>query len=214
MVRCWRCWATFGSIPGLAICPLEAYHVPINSMTNLRGDSPDRPETTEARRLRVAREAVMIAAADADFAAGHVVSQAAVNAWIARIAAAAFGPLISFRAYTQGASLRRPGDCRPGGYPALANAAWICVRRGAAPFQAKGGVELGTMNVDEGNDAAVRIAAGHDGEDGEEQHIRQLIKLSLRSARIRNLCQQFQPRQPPPRLPPQESDFRRFENPP
>lgn len=49
---------------------------------NLQDDPPDRPETAEARRLRVAREAVMIADAEAELAAGLGISQADANAWL------------------------------------------------------------------------------------------------------------------------------------
>ena len=50
------------------------------------------------------------------------------------------------------------------------------------------------MDVDEGDDATVRVAAGDDGEDGKQQHIGQLVKLALRPARIRNFLQQVQKR--------------------
>src|SRR4051794_33821749 len=75
------------------------------------------------------------------------------------------------------------------------------------------------MDIDESHDAAVRVPAGDDGEDGEQQHVRQLVHLplppgvdrALRSttpAAVRTLS-----RQPPRRLPSQESDICRSENP-
>ena len=68
------------------------------------------------------------------------------------------------------------------------------VRRRATPFQRKDGVQPVTMDVDEGDDAAIRIAAADDGQDGEQQHVRQLVELSFRPARIRNLRQHVQQR--------------------
>ena len=54
----------------------------MNVVTNPPRDPPDRPETAEARRSRLAREAVMIAEAEADVTAGRTVSLEAVEAWI------------------------------------------------------------------------------------------------------------------------------------
>src|SRR4051794_26658114 len=48
------------------------------------------------------------------------------------------------------------------------------------------------MDVDEGDDAAVRVAARHDGKDGEKQDVRQLIKLALPTPGIGDLRQQPQ----------------------
>src|SRR4051812_19312320 len=50
------------------------------------------------------------------------------------------------------------------------------------------------MNVDEGDDAAIRVAAGHDGEDGEQQDVRQLIELALPTPGIGDVRQQPQQR--------------------
>jgi len=50
--------------------------------TNLQtGDTP-RSETAADRRRRIAREAALIAEADADIAAGRLVSSVKVKAWI------------------------------------------------------------------------------------------------------------------------------------
>jgi hypothetical protein len=49
---------------------------------NLQDDPPDRPETVESRRLRIAREAVLIAEAEAELAAGLGIPQAEANAWL------------------------------------------------------------------------------------------------------------------------------------
>jgi hypothetical protein len=40
------------------------------------------------------------------------------------------------------------------------------VRRCASPVQTEDTIQLVTMNVDEGGDAAIRVAAGDDSEDG------------------------------------------------
>ena len=64
----------------------------------------------------------------------------------------------------------------------------------AAPLQTEGGVQPATMDVDEGDDAATRVAAGHDGEDGEQQYMRQLVFHSLPTTGIGNVCQHVQQR--------------------
>ena len=68
------------------------------------------------------------------------------------------------------------------------------VRRRTSPFQAEYLIQSAAVHVDEGDDAAVGVAAGHEGEDGKQQHIRQLVELALRPARVGNLCQQVQQR--------------------
>ena len=40
----------------------------------------------------------------------------------------------------------------------------------------------------------IRVAPGHDGEDGKQQHVGQLVEFALRPARIGNLFQQVQQR--------------------
>ena len=45
-------------------------------------DTTDLPETAEARRLRIVREAVLIAEAEAELAAGLGIPQAEANAWL------------------------------------------------------------------------------------------------------------------------------------
>lgn len=69
------------------------------------------------------------------------------------------------------------------------------VRGSESPFQAEDGVEPGALLIDEGGDAAIRVGAGHDCENGEQQDMRQLAQLALRSAWIGNVCQQLQQRQ-------------------
>jgi predicted transcriptional regulator len=55
----------------------------MNGMTSQQQGAPLSADAeAEARRLRLAREAEMIAEARADAAAGRVVSEAAVDAWI------------------------------------------------------------------------------------------------------------------------------------
>ena len=67
-------------------------------------------------------------------------------------------------------------------------------------------------------DAAIRGAAGYDGEDGEQQHVGQLGELSLPGADqerppARPTTARTRPRQPPSQLPPQSSDICRLGNP-
>jgi len=45
------------------------------------------------------------------------------------------------------------------------------VSRRAAPLQAEGRVQLAAMNIDEGDDASIRVATCYGGEDGEQQHV-------------------------------------------
>jgi hypothetical protein len=68
------------------------------------------------------------------------------------------------------------------------------MRRCAAPLQTEGCVQPMAVDVDERDDAATRVAARHDGKDGEQQHIGQPILASLRPTRIGNICQQIQQR--------------------
>jgi hypothetical protein len=63
-----------------------------------------------------------------------------------------------------------------------------------APFQAEHGVQPVAMHVDEGDDAAIRVAAGHDGEDGKQQHMRKLVDLPLATTGIGNFSEQAQQR--------------------
>ena len=42
------------------------------------------------------------------------------------------------------------------------------------------------MNIDEGDDASIRVATRHDGQDGEQQHVGKLVFLSLPTAGIRH----------------------------
>jgi hypothetical protein len=54
----------------------------MDGASNLQGEPSERPETAEARRLRLAREAEMIAEAEAELAAGLGIPQAEANAWL------------------------------------------------------------------------------------------------------------------------------------
>ena len=65
---------------------------------------------------------------------------------------------------------------------------------GASPFQAECRIQSAPMHVDEGDDAAIRVAARHDGQDGEQQHMRQLVELAFRPTRVGYLGQQIQQR--------------------
>ena len=51
-------------------------------------DTPDQPETAEARRLRIAREAVLIAEARAELDAGFYVDSDEIDVWIDSIGTA------------------------------------------------------------------------------------------------------------------------------
>ena len=86
------------------------------------------------------------------------------------------------------------GRFHPGRIEPLEDVADGGVRRRAAPVQAKGRVQLAAVDVDEGDDTAIRVAAGHDGQDGKQQHMGQLVELSLCPARIRNVRQHIQQR--------------------
>ncbi len=66
------------------------------------------------------------------------------------------------------------------------------VRRRPLPFQAKCRVQPAAVHVNEGDNAAVRVAAGHDGENGEQQHVGQLVELAFRPAWIGDVRQQIQ----------------------
>jgi len=61
----------------------------------------------------------------------------------------------------------------------LENVADGGVRGRAAPLQTEGRVQPVAMDIDEGDDASIRIGAGHNGEDREQQHVRQLVELPL-----------------------------------
>jgi len=102
-------------------------------------------------------------------------------------------------------SRRDPGDLQPGGVAAedALDCGWVEPSKDvadggmggrAAPAQSERPIEAATVDVDEGDDATVRVSAGHDGEDGKQQHIWQLVALALRPARIRNFLQQAQRR--------------------
>ena len=68
------------------------------------------------------------------------------------------------------------------------------VRGRASPFQAETAVQPAAMNVDEGDDAAIRVAAADDRQDREQQDMRQLVELAFRAPRIGNLCQDIEQR--------------------
>ena len=66
------------------------------------------------------------------------------------------------------------------------------VRRRTAPLQAECRVQPAAMDIDEGDDPSIRVAAGHDGENGEQQDVGKLVFLPLSAARIGNSSQQVQ----------------------
>jgi hypothetical protein len=68
------------------------------------------------------------------------------------------------------------------------------VSRCTAPLQPEGRVQLTAMDIDEGDDAPIRVAAGYDGEDGEQQYVGKLVFLTLSTTRVGNFRQQVQER--------------------
>ena len=56
----------------------------------------------------------------------------------------------------------------------------------AAPVQPKKRVETATLDIDECDDATIRVAAGDDGENGKQQDVRKGVELALRPARVGN----------------------------
>ena len=65
------------------------------------------------------------------------------------------------------------------------------------PLQAERRIQSAPMHVDEGHNAPIRVAACHHGEDGEQQHMGQLVELAFRATRVGNLRQNFQQRREP-----------------
>ena len=68
------------------------------------------------------------------------------------------------------------------------------VRGRALPCEAKNLVQPAEMDIDEGDDASIRISAGDGGKDRKEQDMRQLVHLALPTAGIGHLAQQIQQR--------------------
>jgi len=102
-------------------------------------------------------------------------------------------------------SRRRAGGVQQGGLTAedrldrhrveaLQDIAEGGVGGGAAPLQPERDVQPVAMHVNERHDAAAGIAAGHDGQDREQQDIGQLVELPLPASGIGNFAQQAQDR--------------------
>src|SRR5277367_5280207 len=68
------------------------------------------------------------------------------------------------------------------------------VRGRSTPSKTERFVQPAMMNVDEGDDATRRIAAGHDGKNRKQQHMGQAVEFPLRPTRVGNLSQQVQQR--------------------
>src|SRR3984885_12381703 len=68
------------------------------------------------------------------------------------------------------------------------------VRGRSTPSQTERGVQPATMNVDEGDDATRRIAAGHDGKNRKQQHVGQAVEFPLSPTRVGNFSQHIQQR--------------------
>jgi len=81
-----------------------------------------------------------------------------------------------------------------GGIEPLEDVADRGVSRRTTPRQTEGLVQPAAMDIDEGDDASIRVAAGHDGKDGEQQHVGKLVLLALATAGIGNARQQAQQR--------------------
>ena len=64
----------------------------------------------------------------------------------------------------------------------------------AAPLQTEDRIQPAAMHIDEGDDASIRVAVGHDGRDGEQKHVGKLVPLPLPAAGIGNVRQQVQQR--------------------
>lgn len=86
------------------------------------------------------------------------------------------------------------GGLHRAAFQALQDVADRSVRRGAPPGQPEHLVQPMAVHIDEGGDAAIRVAAADDGQDREQQHIRQPVDLAFCPAVIRHLLQQAQQR--------------------
>jgi len=62
--------------------------------------------------------------------------------------------------------------------------------RCAPPAQTEGRIQAAAMHFDEGHDGTVGIAAGDDGEDGEQQNMLQLVEFTLGPARVGDVAEQ------------------------
>jgi hypothetical protein len=94
----------------------------------------------------------------------------------------------------QQAGMTAKGDLQRAAIEALKDVADRGVRRRAPPLQAEGPVQAAPMHLDEGDDAAIRVAAADDRQDREQQHVRQRVDLALRPAWVRHGLQQPQQR--------------------
>ena len=150
------------------------------------------------------------------------------------VEAAAQGPAIERDAALSGCASHglqhggmTPACCfRPGRIEPLEDIAHGGMRRCSAPVQTEhrvqpaacsacGVLSLRRWTSDEGDDAAMRVAAAHDGRYGEQQHMAQRVKpgADQEPPPTRPATAKTQPRQPPARLPSQEaSDMRRLGN--
>jgi hypothetical protein len=62
--------------------------------------------------------------------------------------------------------------------------------RCASPAQTEGGIQAAAMHFDEGHDGTIGVAAGHDGKDGEQQNMLQLVEFTLGPARVGDIAEQ------------------------
>ena len=104
--------------------------------------------------------------------------------------------------------------------PSISNSSsWVADAGARRHWRPNTAFSLWRMHVEGGDGAPMRVAAADDHQDGEQQHVGQLVRLALCPARIGNLLQNVQQRrerrhgnlQPDCR---QESDMRRRGKPP
>ena len=99
------------------------------------------------------------------------------------------------------------------GVEPLQNIADGRMRRRPFPLDLEGFIQRSQMRLEVGLDAAIRIGPAHDGKNGKQQYVRQLIELALRAARVWDRGEQRQERLQgfqgdlPIRSPHTDSDF-------
>jgi hypothetical protein len=94
----------------------------------------------------------------------------------------------------QQAGMAAEGGLQSVAVEALQDVADRGVRRCTPPGQAEDPVQAAAVRVDEGGDAAIRVAAADDRQDGEQQHMRQSVELALRAALVGHFLQQAKQR--------------------
>ena len=80
------------------------------------------------------------------------------------------------------------------GVEPLQNIADGRMRRRPFPLDLEGFIQRSQMRLEVGLDAAIRIGPAHDGKNGKQQYVRQLIELALRAARVGDCGEQREKR--------------------